>query len=180
MEVLCRRGRIDDLQIALGVDRHPLDALELQADSIGVGAWPNHEVIFQLAAGAVIHQIDAGINRSIAYAPIIRHGAPVLLLRAEKVIGAKGQRIHAGNFRMAIRVQQRDGDGPLVGSQGGAASRQEQAIIASPGGELDAGIPAALIGLEHDGQYGGSAKRLKGQKCKKGQQRKAREDHIDV
>ena len=90
---------------------------------------------------------------------------------------------------MAIRVQQRDGDGPLVGSQGGAASRQEQAIIASPGGELDAGIPAALIGLEHDGQStqdgrisfnGWSAKRLKGQKDKKGQHRKAREDHIDV
>ena len=140
-------------QISFGTDGEAVHTLKLQTDAVGIGARTDCEVIFQLAAGAVVNQVDAGVNRSIADSRVIGHaGAPVLFPRAEKIAGSAAQRIGAGNLGFSIGVEERNRNGALREAERGSARGQEQAVLAGAGGELHVPSPSARIGLEHDGK----------------------------
>ena len=57
-----RRGRRPELEIAVGADRDAAGAGELEPHLLRIGARFEQDVVFDLAVGAVVGDVDAGID----------------------------------------------------------------------------------------------------------------------
>ena len=82
-------------QVTLRVDSQVVDALKCQPDDARVGPGRNDEITFELALGAVINQVDSGINSQLRDFAVIWNAAePVGRIFAEKVIALARQLVH--------------------------------------------------------------------------------------
>src|SRR5690242_448858 len=73
-------------EFSLVRERDMFSARELKTDCFRLRPGMNHKVVFQLAAGAVVHKINAGINVFVLHLLEVGDiGVPSLGITAEKV-----------------------------------------------------------------------------------------------
>ena len=139
-----------DLEIALRGDPRPVRAAEAQPHAVGVRAGGEHEVVFQLAAVAVVDHVDARPHGAIPHPlEMLDAGAPLLAPAAGEIVAAGGQRAGASHLRMRVRAHQRDVEVARARHrEHRLAVFQRQRVFARARRKTDARVPLALVRLE--------------------------------
>src|SRR5262249_23041346 len=76
-----------DLEIAITGNHDFCRVVNLKDNASSLGAGRNYEVMLQVLAIAVVHQVNAGIDGLVAKAAIIIHmGPPIVSIRPDQIV----------------------------------------------------------------------------------------------
>ena len=99
-------------QVTVRIQMYLAGAFHIQRNRFGVGAGGDDEIVFQFAAIAVKHQVDARINTGILYFGIGRHiGMPFVRIIPHEIVDLGRGTIEAGYLRAGIRSIQAHAQG---------------------------------------------------------------------
>src|SRR5439155_9148214 len=102
-------------KIAITVNVRMTDA-EAKSELFGVGCGLHDEIVFELTAASVIHQVDSGIKAAHLKTAIIRNGrAPFIGIVAMEDAGGGTKPVNALDFRIACRAVERQANGLAAG-----------------------------------------------------------------
>src|SRR5205085_3431636 len=84
-----------------------LRSVDTEADTAGIRAWRDREVILQLPLVAVVKEVDAGVDALVANAPVRRDvRAPLLRVIADEVVDLPRLRLSRRRPRPPVRAHE--------------------------------------------------------------------------
>ena len=106
-------GRVQH-EVALGVHLELVGSLEAEPDPLGIGARTDDEIVFELALGTVVDQIDPRVDVLVSHLRVRRDvGPPVRGIAAHEVVGLAWKLL--GPYHLWLGVGTNEGhpqDGP--------------------------------------------------------------------
>ena len=141
-------------EIAGPVQLEPVDAVERQPDRPRVGARTDDEVVFELPLlGAVVDQVDAGVDVAIGHARVCRHiRAPAAGIAADERVASPGQGVEPLDPSCRIRGDEPHANRAPSRREHGVGRGEEHRHSARASQEFHARVALAKVRLEAEGK----------------------------
>ncbi len=150
------------LQIAVGADRDTAGAGELEPHLPGIGARVDQDVVFDLVVGAVVGDVDAGIDVVEADARArLETELPAVAIGADQVVHGRRRAFQAHFTRTGGRAREPHRD--RIGVRRGRRARALRRAHLGPGRPDVDGVPGRT-GDEDAGAVVGGGQRLEPQR----------------